>query len=309
MAVIYILMAIIIIMINIQAVPALFAEIFKSAFGLQSAFGGIVGAMIEIGVKRGLFSNEAGQGTGPHPASAAEVSHPAKQGLVQSFSVYVDTLFVCTATALIILLSGTYNVTDGQNNANGTPHLIKNGGVFVENTDGSKDYSGTAMYVQAGIDKAFHGSGYHFDTHFSGIGSYFVAIALFFFAFTTIIAYYYIAETNVAYITRKQNNQTTNIAFILIRLGIIIATLYGGIKTADVAWALGDLGAGLMAWLNIIAIWILHKPAIEALKDYEVQKSRLGSGYHALYKPDAKKLPNAIFWLKTYPERLKKVSK
>lgn len=309
MAVIYILMAIIIIVINIQAVPALLAEIFKSAFGLQSAFGGIVGAMIEIGVKRGLFSNEAGQGTGPHPASAAEVSHPAKQGLVQSFSVYVDTLFVCTETALIILLSGTYNVTDGQNNANGTPHLIKNGGVFAENADGSKDYSGTAMYVQAGIDKAFHGSSYHFDTHFSGIGSYFVAIALFFFAFTTIIAYYYIAETNVAYITRKQNNHTTNIAFILIRLGIIIATLYGGIKTADVAWALGDLGAGLMAWLNIIAIWILHKPAIEALKDYEVQKSRLGSGYHALYKPDAKKLPNAIFWLKTYPERLKKVSK
>ena len=120
MAVIYILMAIIIIIINIQHVPALFALIFKSAFGLQSAFGGIVGAMIEIGVKRGLYSNEAGQGTGPHAASAAEVSHPTKQGLVQSFSVYVDTLFVCTATALIILLSGTYNVTDGETNANGT---------------------------------------------------------------------------------------------------------------------------------------------------------------------------------------------
>lgn len=122
MAVIYILMAIVIIIINIQHVPALFALIFKSAFGLQSAFGGIVGAMIEIGVKRGLYSNEAGQGTGPHAASAAEVSHPTKQGLVQSFSVYVDTLFVCTATALIILLSGTYNVTDGQTNSNGTPH-------------------------------------------------------------------------------------------------------------------------------------------------------------------------------------------
>ena len=96
--------------------PALFALIFKSAFGLQSAFGGIVGAMIEIGVKRGLYSNEAGQSTGPH-AAAAEVSHPSKQGLVQAFSVYIDTLFVCTATALIILISGTYNVTDGTVNA------------------------------------------------------------------------------------------------------------------------------------------------------------------------------------------------
>lgn len=136
MAIIYILMAVIIICINIQEVPALFALIFKSAFGLQSAFGGIVGAMIEIGVKRGLYSNEAGQGTGPHAAAAAEVSHPSKQGLVQAFSVYIDTLFVCTATALIILISGTYNVTDGTVNANGTPHLIKDGGIYVENATG-----------------------------------------------------------------------------------------------------------------------------------------------------------------------------
>lgn len=161
------------------------------------------------------------------------------------------------------------------------------------------------MYAQAGIDKAFHGSGYHFDPHFSGIGSYFIAIALFFFAFTTILAYYYIAETNVAYLTRQQSKSTTHIFFIIARLALLFATFYGSIKTADVAWALGDLGVGLMAWLNIIAIWILHKPALEALKDYERQKAHLGSGYHAVYKPDAKKIPNAIFWLKTYPERLK----
>ncbi len=95
MAIIYILMAVIIICINIQEVPALFALIFKSAFGLQSAFGGIVGAMIEIGVKRGLYSNEAGQGTGPHAAAAAEVSHPSKQGLVQAFQfILIHYLYV-----------------------------------------------------------------------------------------------------------------------------------------------------------------------------------------------------------------------
>lgn len=125
MAIIYILMAIVIIILNIQEVPALFALIFKSAFGMEAAFGGIIGAMIEIGVKRGLYSNEAGQGTGPHAAAAAEVSHPAKQGLVQAFSVYVDTLFVCTATALIILISGTYNTTDGTVAADGMPGLLK----------------------------------------------------------------------------------------------------------------------------------------------------------------------------------------
>ncbi|HDA2390085.1 TPA: alanine:cation symporter family protein [Staphylococcus aureus] len=304
MAIIYILMAVIIICINIQEVPALFALIFKSAFGLQSAFGGIVGAMIEIGVKRGLYSNEAGQGTGPHAAAAAEVSHPSKQGLVQAFSVYIDTLFVCTATALIILISGTYNVTDGTVNANGTPHLIKDGGIYVENATG-KDYSGTAMYAQAGIDKAFHGSGYQFDPTFSGVGSYFIAFALFFFAFTTILSYYYITETNVAYLTRNQNNQVSSVFINIARVIILFATFYGAVKTADVAWAFGDLGVGLMAWLNIIAIWILHKPAVNALKDYEIQKKRLGSGYNAVYQPDPNKLPNAVFWLKTYPERLK----
>ncbi|MBE7583987.1 alanine:cation symporter family protein [Staphylococcus aureus] len=278
--------------------------IFKSAFGLQSAFGGIVGAMIEIGVKRGLYSNEAGQGTGPHAAAAAEVSHPSKQGLVQAFSVYIDTLFVCTATALIILISGTYNVTDGTVNANGTPHLIKDGGIYVENATG-KDYSGTAMYAQAGIDKAFHGSGYQFDPTFSGVGSYFIAFALFFFAFTTILSYYYITETNVAYLTRNQNNQVSSIFINIARVIILFATFYGAVKTADVAWAFGDLGVGLMAWLNIIAIWILHKPAVNALKDYEIQKKRLGNGYNAVYQPDPNKLPNAVFWLKTYPERLK----
>lgn len=267
-------------------------------------FGGIVGAMIEIGVKRGLYSNEAGQGTGPHAAAAAEVSHPSKQGLVLAFSVYIDTLFVCTATALIILISGTYNVTDGTVNENGTPHLIKDGGIYVENATG-KDYSGTAMYAQAGIDKAFHGSGYQFDPTFSGVGSYFIAFALFFFAFTTILSYYYITETNVAYLTRNQNNQVSSIFINIARVIILFATFYGAVKTADVAWAFGDLGVGLMAWLNIIAIWILHKPAVNALKDYEIQKKRLGNGYNAVYQPDPNKLPNAVFWLKTYPERLK----
>ncbi|RIN50390.1 sodium:alanine symporter, partial [Staphylococcus simulans] len=144
MAIAYILLAILIICLNLGEVPALFALIFKSALGLQSTFGGIVGAMIEIGVKRGLYSNEAGQGTGPHAAAAAEVSHPAKQGLVQSFSVYIDTLFVCTATALIILLSGTYNVTDGGSMSDGKASMIKDNGIFVEMSNGDKDYSGTA---------------------------------------------------------------------------------------------------------------------------------------------------------------------
>src|SRR5690606_19471642 len=95
----YILMAVIIIALNFNQIPDIFSLIIRSAFKMDAAFGGIVGMAISWGVKRGIYSNEAGQGTAPHAAAAAEVSHPIKQGLVQGFSVYVDTLFVCTATA------------------------------------------------------------------------------------------------------------------------------------------------------------------------------------------------------------------
>lgn len=297
MAIAYILLAVIIICLNLGEVPALFALIFKSALGLQSTFGGIVGAMIEIGVKRGLYSNEAGQGTGPHAAAAAEVSHPAKQGLVQAFSAYIDTLFVCTATALIILMSGTFNTTDGTKNAHGFPNLIEDNGIYVQNADGSKDYSGTAMYVQSGIDKAFQGSDYHFDPNFAGFGSYFIAIALFFFAFTTILAYSYISETNMAYLTRRMTPKKSNFYITLTRCMLIIATAFGTLKTADAAWDMGDLGVGLMAWLNIIAIWMLFKPAFHALKDFEKQKKEKGSGSLAVYRPTNKEIPNADFWI------------
>lgn len=175
------------------------------------------------------------------------------------------------------------------------PNLIKDGGVYALNADGEKDYSGTAMYVQAGIDKAFHGSGYQFDPAYSGIGSYFVAIALFFFAFTTILAYAYIAETNVSYLTKNGSVSLNKFLINVTRLIIVGATFYGAIKTADVAWAMGDLGVGLMAWCNIIAIWILHKPAIRALKDFEMQKKEKGSGKYAIYKPNPNELPNAKF--------------
>ena len=195
MAIAYILMAIVILVINYAQVPSTFGLIFSSAFGAKATFGGIIGAMISIGVKRGVYSNEAGQGTGPHPAAAAEVSHPAKQGLVQAFSVYVDTLFVCTATALMILVTGMYNVKGADGDL-----IVDNGVYYTQNGIQHKD--GSPTYTQAAIDKVFSGQE-NFNENYIGPGSYLVAVALFFFAFTTLMAYYYIAETNVAYLTRR----------------------------------------------------------------------------------------------------------
>ena len=110
MALGYIIVACVIIAINIEKLPAVILLIWKSAFGLEAGFGAILGQAIMWGVKRGVYSNEAAQGTGPHASSAAAVSHPVKQGLVQAFSVYIDTLFVCSATGFMLLITGLYNV-------------------------------------------------------------------------------------------------------------------------------------------------------------------------------------------------------
>jgi alanine or glycine:cation symporter, AGCS family len=242
MAFTYILMAVIIILINITHVPGVFLLIFKSAFNLEAAFSGVFGMAIAWGVKRGIYSNEAGQGTAPHAAAAAEVSHPVQQGLVQAFSVYVDTLFICTATGLMILFTGQYNV------------LNPEGGFLVENLPGVPF---GPEFTQNAIAE-----------HFPMIGKGFVAISLLFFAFTTIMAYYFIAETNLSYLTRNKSSRS---AVRLLQVAILGATFYGSIKTAEIAWTLGDIGVGTMAWLNIIAIILLRKPAFKAFEDYKKQ--------------------------------------
>lgn len=286
MASAYILMAVVIMVINYDQIPAVFSLIISSAFGAKATFGGIIGAMITIGVKRGVYSNEAGQGTGPHPAAAAEVSHPAKQGLVQAFSVYVDTLFVCSATAFMILVTGMYNVQGPDEKL-----IVDNGVYYMQ--DGVKHIDGSPTYTQAAIDKAF-GNHDTFDEKYIGTGSYFVAIALFFFAFTTLLAYYYIAETNVAYLTQTRGGP---LLMLLLKFGIMAAVYIGCVRTAKIAWDLGDMGVGIMAWLNVIAIIILQKPALLALKDYEKQKK---AGKDPVFDPVALGIKNADFWEHEY---------
>lgn len=272
MAAAYILMALVIIGINITQVPAVFKLIFTSALGMDATFGGIIGMTIAWGVKRGIYSNEAGQGTAPHAAAAAAVSHPAQQGLVQAFSVYVDTFFVCTATALIILFAGTYNVADTVNAKGEVTHYI------VENAANMQ----ADAFTQAAISHVF-----------PGFGNAFVAIALFFFAFTTIMAYYYYAETNIAYIFKKKNK--TLIIWVL-RILFLSATYLGTIKTAKLAWDLGDIGVGLMAWVNLIAILLLSKTAMVVWKDYV--KQRKAGVEDPNFDPESLGIKNADFWKK-----------
>lgn len=268
MALGYILVSLIIIIVNISELPRVFGLIFSSAFGADAVFGGILGSAIAWGVKRGIYSNEAGQGTAPHASSAAEVSHPAKQGLVQAFSVYIDTLFVCTATAFMILFTGMYNVTPADG-----PALVNNLG----------DMQPGPGYTQAAVESVL-----------PGFGAPFVAVALFFFAFTTVMAYYYMAETNLAYVTQKKRQVWLEY---LLKVALLAVVFYGTIREATLAWGLGDIGVGSMAWLNFIAILLLTKPALKVLKDYEEQKK---AGKDPVFNPDAIGIKNADFWSKEY---------
>ena len=241
MAFAYVLVVFVIIALNITELPSVFMMIIGDAFSPMAG----IGAAIGWGVKRGVYSNEAGQGTGPHAAAAAEVEHPAQQGLVQAFSVYIDTLLVCSATAFVILITGAYNV-----------HGLGDS-FLVQNVAAEMAANGPA-FTQLAVEKVL-----------PGIGKPFIAMALFFFSFTTILAYYYIAETNVAYLRRTL--KLPDFTFIL-KVVLITAAFYGTVKTANLAWGLGDVGVGLMAWLNIVGLLIIFfmgKPAIKALKDYE----------------------------------------
>lgn len=281
MAVVYIAVALVIVIANAGELPSVIRLIFSSAFGLDSAFGAIIGSAVMWGVKRGVYSNEAGQGTGPHSAAAAEVSHPAKQGLVQAFAVYVDTLFICTATGFLILSTGAYRVFDGES---ATGPVLAEGGVLP---------------ADAAVGPAFAQVG--FDTLWSGAGASFVAISLAFFCLTTIIAYYYMAETNLRFMLGKyattplpliRNTLGSNLTLLLQAL-ILVSVAVGAVSTATDAWTLGDIGVGLMAWLNIIGIIILQQPAYKALRDFERQQK---AGLDPVFDPLALNIPGATFW-------------
>ncbi|PKG80672.1 sodium:alanine symporter [Colwellia sp. 75C3] len=270
MALAYILVSLVIIGLSIDRLPEVFMMIINDAFSPMAG----VGAAIGWGVKRGVYSNEAGQGTGPHAAAAAEVEHPAQQGLVQAFSVYIDTLFVCSATAFMILITGAYNVHGA-----GEVFLIQNVAADVA--------ANSPAYTQLAVESVF-----------SGVGKPFVAIALFFFAFTTILAYYFIAENNVYYIRRTLKIPALNLA---LKIMLISATFYGTVKAADLAWGMGDIGVGMMAWLNIIGIIIIFfmsKPAIKALKDYEAQQKAGVKKF--TFDPKTLGIENADFWEERY---------
>ena len=246
----YIILSLVVVAFHIQDVPAVLGSIVTNAFGINPVAGGIIGSTIAMGVKRGIFSNEAGQGTGAIVSAAADVDHPARQGLAQAFSVYVDTLLVCTATALMILTSGTYNIIDSAT-----------GDLLVANApELGNNYAG---FTQSAVDSVF-----------AGFGSQFISIAMVFFAFSTIMAYYFYAETGIIYLFRGKDQRKEKWVIRIFQAIMIAAVVFGAVREADLVWTLGDIGVGLMAWGTVVSILILCPKAIKALKEFEGHENR-----------------------------------
>lgn len=182
MALTYLGIAVWVLAVNITALPEVLGLIVRSAFGFEQAAGGMVGSAILMGFKRGIFSNEAGEGSAPNAAATADVSHPVKQGLIQTLGVFTDTLVVCTCTALIIMCSGLYNC-----GANG-----------IELTQVAMTY------------------------HIGPAGKYIIAVCILFFAFSSVIGNYYYGECNLTFLCNGSKHTRTAIQIYRLVLGILI---------------------------------------------------------------------------------------
>ena len=227
MALGYIVLALYIVISNITHMPDVIALIVKNAFGMEQAIGGGIGAALMQGIKRGLFSNEAGMGSAPNAAATAHVTHPAKQGFIQALGVFTDTLLICTCTAFIILFSG-------------------------ENTNAGLD---GIQLTQAAL-----------NSQIGSIGSTYIAIAILFFAYSSILGNYYYGEANIRFIT--QNQKVVHIYRVLVG-GMVF---FGSIASLNLVWSLADITMALMAICNLIAIIMLGKYAFRLLNDYMQQK-------------------------------------
>lgn len=230
MAIGYFLLVVVIIVMNIQSVPHVLKIIVSDAFGLRQSAGGMIGAAIMNGVKRGLFSNEAGEGSAPNVAATATVSHPVKQGLIQALGVFTDTLLVCSCTAFVILISGLYEM----------PGL-----------------NGIALTQSA------------LQSEIGNWGPTFIAVAIFLFAFSSIIGNYYYGEANIRFMTSSRAVLTL---YRLLSGGVLV--MFGALASLEVVWNLGDLFMALLTACNLIAIVCLGKYAFRLLDDYREQKRR-----------------------------------
>ena len=245
MGVMYVLVSLIVLALNITNLGHMFAEIFSSAFDFEAIFGGFTGSCIMWGVKRGLYSNEAGMGSAPNAAAKADVSHPVKQGLVQMLSVFIDTLLICTATAFMCLSTDVIP----------TDYIDSEGAAMA------------AGFVQDSLASVF-----------GGFGPAFIAIAMCFFAFTTLIGNYSYCEGCYEFIIGREASKAE---LVIMRIIASILVFIGAVASAGLVWDIADMMQGLMVVANVPTILILGGIAFKCLDNY---KKQMKEGINPIFK-------------------------
>lgn len=261
----YLLLALTVIALNFQKVPEALVLIVQSALGIHPLLGGIAGAAIAWGVRRAVFASSNGLGEATFAAAAARTSHPAKQGLVQTFSIYIDVLLICMATGLMMVVSGKFNVSDGS------------GGFLVNNVPG---VDAGANWVQEAIDSVV-----------PGWGAGFVAVAVLLFGFACLLAYFYVANSNLLYLLNGREGHGWKMA---LKLGTMAIVFVGSVANAKLIWAAGDIGLGLIAWVNLICLALLFPTVRKIHADYERQRKM---GVNPTFDPLALGISGADFWI------------
>lgn len=227
MAILYLFLGLLVVFMNLGEIPHMLGMIFRGAFGIEEFVSGTLFGVILQGLRRGLFSNEAGMGSAPNAGATASVSHPAKQGFIQSLGVYFDTWLICSITAFIVLLSDP---------------------VFGDKAKGSS-LTQSALAAQLG-DWAVH----------------FLTVAIFLFAFSSVIGNYYYGESNIRFLTKSRAVMNG------FRVLVLVCVFLGAMASLTLVWSLADLFMAVMAVLNLIAILMLAGVAAKVLRNYEQQR-------------------------------------
>ncbi|MFV0434918.1 MAG: alanine/glycine:cation symporter family protein [Leucobacter sp.] len=265
MAIGYLLLALVVVGMNITEVPAALWLIVSSGMGIDSVFGGVIGYAVAWGVRRAIFASATGLGEGTFAAAAARASHPGKQGIIQAFSIYIDVLLVCMATGLMIVLTNSYHVID----------QIR-GGFIVDHVPG---IIAGPNFVQNAIDVTI-----------VGWGAVFIAAAVFMFAFTSQIFFFYVAMTNLVFL---QGDKTSRWLELLLKVGALAIAFIGSVISADMMWAIGDIGYGLIAWVNLLSVLILTPVVRKINRDYDRQRAL---GIDPTFDPKELGITGAEWW-------------
>ena len=263
MTLLYLLVVAIVMVLNFSKIPGVFRLIIESAFNRGAIMGGIEGGLIAVilqGVKRGTFSSAAGMGESTPAASATETAHPIQQGMANAAGVFLDTIIVCTATGLMLLLTDCFNTAPGI-------------GGYQSSVAALVGKEGGIVFVQEAS-----------KTVLGGFAPIFIAIVLFLFSFTCILSYYYESETAAMYLYRGEGKEKIRqVTIWVIRILMIVLVFIWGISDSEFAWGAADLALGMCTWVNVFMLWFLFPKVRVLYQDYISQKK---NGKTPVFNPD-----------------------